>query len=167
MDDSRAADGKSESVFLDIEVWESSRKTLDGSFKAARKNLRKAGPWKLPPGISDDKFADVAYITLDKMNKHDGYSIFAKEVLEEEAPGYNDVVKFPMDFSKMRSKVRKGEYGIGSIAASALYKDFNLVFDNCFLYNDEDGEVAEEASRILGLLPESYVAACAQVLKRG
>lgn len=66
----------------------------------------------------------------------------------------------------MRTKVRKGEYGTGSEAAAAFYQDFRLVFDNCYLYNDEGNEVTEEASRILGLLPETYVAACVQVQKR-
>jgi len=99
--------------------------------------------------------------------RHDGYAVFAKEVSDEEAPGYSEVVKFPMDFSKMRSKVRKGEYGSGSEAAAALFQDFRLVFDNCYLYNDDGNEVTEEASRILGLLPEAFVEACIQVKNRG
>lgn len=98
--------------------------------------------------------------------RHDGYSVFAKEVNDEEAPGYGDVVKYPMDFSKMRTKVRKGEYGVGSEAAAALCKDFRLVFDNCYLYNDDGNDVTEEATRILGILPETYVAACIQVREK-
>ena len=66
----------------------------------------------------------------------------------------------------MRAKVRKGEYGTGSDAAAAFLKDFRLVFDNCFLYNEEGEEVMEEASRILSLLPEAYVEACIQAKKK-
>ena len=108
-------------------------------------------------------FIDLTFICYIR---YDGYSVFAKEVNDEEAPGYSDVVKFPMDFGKMRTKVRKGEYGAGSEAAAAFFKDFRLVFDNCYLYNDDGNEVTDEASRILGLLPETYVAACIQVKEK-
>lgn len=97
--------------------------------------------------------------------RHDDYSIFEKEVTDKDAPGYSSVVTNPMDFGKMRTKIETGEYGSGTEAATALYNDFKLVFDNCYLYNDEGNEVTEEASRILGLLPETYVAACIDVAK--
>lgn len=61
---------KPESVFLDLDFWKSSRESLDGSFKAARKNFFQVGPWELPQGIPEEKFTEVAYITLDKMNKY-------------------------------------------------------------------------------------------------
>jgi Bromodomain len=86
--------------------------------------------------------------------------VFEEEVTDKEAPGYSDVVKFPMDFGTMRKKVKNGEYGTGSEAAALLYKDFRQVFDNCYLYNDEDNEVTTEAIRVLSYLPEAYVAAC-------
>ena len=65
----------------------------------------------------------------------------------------------------MRKKVDAGDYGDSSPAAS-LFEDFLLVFDNCNLYNPADSEVAEEAARILGLLPEAYASACNAVSKR-
>lgn len=58
------------SVYLDLDFWNSARASLDGTFKAARKNLLQFGPWKLPPGIPGEKFSEVAYITLDKMHKY-------------------------------------------------------------------------------------------------
>ena len=111
-------------------------------------------------------YASLSDLTFQCYCRLDGYAVFAKEVNDEEAPGYSDVVKFPMDFGKMRTKVRKGEYGTGSEAAAALFKDFRLVFDNCYLYNDDGNEVTDEASRILGLLPETYVAACIHVREK-
>lgn len=98
--------------------------------------------------------------------RHDRYSIFEEEVSDKEAPGYSDVVKFPMDFGKMREKVKNGEYGTGSTAAAAFYRDFRQVFDNCYLYNDEGNEVTVEATRVLGFLPETYVAACIHVAQK-
>ena len=94
------------------------------------------------------------------MDRHDHYSVFANAVTEDEAPDYYDIVKNPMDFAKMLQKVESGEYGSGSTAAAALYEDFRLVFHNCNLYNDEEGEVLEEATRVFSLLPETYAAAC-------
>ena len=68
--------------------------------------------------------------------------------------------------SKMKSKVEKGEYGEGSEAAERLYDDFLLMFENCSLYNEDDGEVTEEAARILFLVPETYATVCSSVLKK-
>jgi Bromodomain len=109
---------------------------------------------------------EIPYLISYLLRRHDRYSIFAEEVTDKEAPGYSEVVKFPMDFGTMRAKVKNGEYGTGSEAAAALYKDFRQVFDNCYLYNDEGNEVTEEAIRVLGYLPETYVAACIHVAQQ-
>jgi bromodomain-containing protein 7 len=94
----------------------------------------------------------------------DRYSVFEEEVTDNEAPGYSDLVKFPMDFGTMSKKVKDGTYGSrGSEALMAFYKDFRRVFDNCYLYNDEDNEVTTEAIRVLSYLPETFVAACLEV----
>jgi hypothetical protein len=152
--------------YLDVSFWKKEREALDDSFDAARSFLTKHGPWKLPEGVAGSKFADVAKSTITKMNKYDRYSVFAESVGDAEAPGYSDVVKKPMDFGTMMTKVDKKDYGRGDTAAAALYEDFLLVFDNCRLYNPEDSEVAEEAARILALLSESFAAACVAASKK-
>ena len=148
------------SIFLNISHWRRGRMDLDKSFKAARDLMTSKGPWTLPSEIPDDKFKEVALDTLERVAKVDKYSVFAEAVTEDEAPGYFDVVSSPMDFGTMEKKVNEGAYGKGSVAASKLYEDFLLIFDNCLTYNEEDGEIAEEASRILGYIPEAYVNAC-------
>jgi hypothetical protein len=87
-------------------------------------------------------------------------------VTDEDAPDYSGIVKRPMDFGTMQAKVDKGSYGRGNSAAAALYRDFLLVFDNCRLYNTDDGEVTEEAARMFGLLSEAYVSSCIAVAKK-
>lgn len=82
---------------------------------------------------------------------------------EEEAPGYYDVVKDPIDFQTMRKKITEGDYGSGQDAAAGLYEDFLLLFDNCALYNEEGGDVADEAARLLGLLPEAFAVTCSSL----
>jgi hypothetical protein len=154
------------SIFLSATLWKRGRIDLEKSFKAARDLMTSKGPWKLPEDVPDDKFRDVALKALERMGIVDKYSVFADAVTEDEAPGYFDVVSSPMDFGTMLKKVKKNSYGKGSKAAAKLYNDFLLVFDNCMTYNEEDGEIAEEASRILGFVPETYVNACLSVLGR-
>lgn len=107
----------------------------------------------------------LMFIVL-RCRRFDRYSVFAEAVSESEAPGYYDIVKKPMALAAVKSKLEKGEYGDGSEGATKLYTDFLLMFDNCNLYNDDDGEVIEEAARLFALVPETYAAACASVLKK-
>jgi hypothetical protein len=166
VDETEVAEESADANYLDVSFWKKEREALDDSFDAARSFLTRYGPWKLPEGVAGSKFADVAKATLTKMNKFDRYSVFAESVGDSEAPGYSDVVKNPMDFGTMMTKVDKRDYGRGDVASAALYEDFLLVFDNCRLYNPEDSEVAEEAARILALLPESFAAACVAAAKK-
>lgn len=93
--------------------------------------------------------------------------MFSSPVSDEDAPDYSDIVKNPMDFGTMRKKVEKGAYGKGDEAISAFYHDFLLVFDNCRLYNSDEGnEIIEEAARIFGLLTEAYVSSCIAAAKK-
>jgi hypothetical protein len=68
--------------------------------------------------------------------------------------------------SAIKLKVENGEYGEGSDAAEKLYDDMLLMFENCCMYNEDDGEVMEEAARIFSLVPETYAAVCSNVLKK-
>ena len=112
---------------------------------------------------SRERFADFS---LGFCFRYDRYDVFAEAVSEEEAPGYGDIVENPMDFGTMKKKIMANEYGDGSSAASALFDDFVLVFENCHLYNPDDSEVSEEATRVLALLPEAFASACETVGKK-
>jgi len=100
------------------------------------------------------------------MKRHDGYRLFAEKVTDDEAPGYSDVIKNPMDFGTMLEKLDNSAYGKGSEALSKLYHDYLLVFDNCALYNDAGSEVADEAARVMTLLPEVFANACATHMEK-
>jgi hypothetical protein len=152
------------SLYLNAQYWKNEREQLEESFEAANELFTKHGPWTLPEEVGEDRFTDVANAVLAKMTKHDHYSVFAEAVTSEEAPDYYEIVQNPMDFSKMGEKIESGAYGSGSKAAAVLYEDFKLVFNNCHLYNDEEGEVLEEATRVFSLLPETYAIACRSTL---
>jgi chromodomain-helicase-DNA-binding protein 7 len=151
-------DGNSAAIYLDVNLWKTEREALDASFKAARAHFVKRGPWKLPSGVGG--FRQAARQTLIKMGKHDIHDLFKKPVTDAEAEGYSEIVKNPMDFGTMKQKAETGGYGTGDVAAAGFYNDFLLTFDNCALYNDEDGDVGREAARLLRLLPETYSEAC-------
>jgi hypothetical protein len=153
-------------VFADLTAWKKKKSTLGESFKDSRDFFTSEGHWQLPDSLPADKFAEVAKATLKAMDKIDKYSVFAHAVTDAEAPGYSDVVLNPMDFGTMLAKVDAGTYGTGSAAAKNFYEDFLLVFDNCLLYNEEDGEVGAEASRILRQLPEAFVNSVVAVGKK-
>jgi len=103
---------------------------------------------------------EVSKILLAKMKKLDQYNLFAHPVKDSEAPGYSDTVTDPMDFGTIKANVEKGQYGRGSDVVKGMYNDILLTMDNCALYNEEDSEVAQEAARIMSLLPETFANAC-------
>ncbi len=154
------------SAFLDAGLWKDERELLDGSFEAAKAHFKRRGSWLFPSELKPSKFKDVALGTLTKMGRFDRYSVFAEPVGESEAPGYFDVVKEPIDMATMREKVENGDYGDGSTGAAKFYRDFRLMFENCATYNDDEGEVIEEAARLFALVPETYAAQCALALKK-
>lgn len=165
-DEATQDEDNSDEIFMDTAAWKESREALSDSFGDARNHFLKNGPWRFPSSLNPSSFKDIAFITISKLSKIDRYSIFAEAVDEEEAPGYYEVVKNPIDIQIIETKIQNEDYGTGSKAAGSLFEDFLLMFDNCALYNDDEGEVIEEATRVFGLLPETFAAACKTVLKR-
>jgi hypothetical protein len=60
---------ESNSKFVDLDFWKNGREGLDGSFGAARIHFMQMGPWRIPGQVSPERFADVAKLTLAKMDK--------------------------------------------------------------------------------------------------
>ncbi|ODM98009.1 Peregrin [Orchesella cincta] len=61
----------------------------------------------------------------------DEQEIFTEPVSIEDVPDYLTIVQTPMDFSLMQKKQSSGEYS----SLDDLEKDFNLMIDNCKLFN--------------------------------
>jgi len=154
--------------YLDVALLKKERENLGGdlSFDASRMLFTSRGAWVLPKPLTPDKFRDIAIAIFKKVEKIDRYSVFAEPVSDSDAPDYSDIVKNPMDLETMNSKVEKGLYGEGTEGASKLYSDFLLMFDNCRLYNEDDGEVTDEAARMMALVPEIFGGACAAIFKK-
>lgn len=64
----------------------------------------------------------------------DTQQIFMEPVDQTEVPDYGEVVKHPMDFSTMKSKIDNLEYW----SIDDFEKDFNLMISNCLAYNAKD-----------------------------
>lgn len=87
---------------------------------------------------SMDAFNTISLSALiDDVIKHKHAWPFTKPVSANEVPDYFDVIKRPMDFGKIKSKLNLGGYMMNEQAMS----DVELVFFNCDLYNSAGSEI--------------------------
>ncbi|OWM78496.1 hypothetical protein CDL15_Pgr016220 [Punica granatum] len=71
-------------------------------------------------------------LLLDILKRRDTLKIFAEPVNAAEVQGYDVVVKDPMDFGTISSKLSRGEYKM----LEEFEHDVFLVFSNAMLFND-------------------------------
>jgi len=81
------------------------------------------------------------------LEKKDASNFFSQPVSDAFAPGYSKIIKEPMDFSTMNKKVEEGRYEDLII----FRKDFELICNNCMLYNTPDTIYYKAAKRLLQL----------------
>lgn len=87
---------------------------------------------------SFDAFNAISLSTLiDEVIKQRQAWPFTKPVSVNEVPDYLDVIKRPMDFGKIKSKLNLGDYRTNE----DVMKDVEQVFYNCDLYNISDSEI--------------------------
>lgn len=84
-----------------------------------------------PEELTKDKLFSIMSDTLKRLIEKDDESIFAEPVTEEDAPGYSEMIKVPMDLSLIERKFNSSEYS----SLEDLEKDFSLMIDNCKKYN--------------------------------
>jgi hypothetical protein len=159
----RRSPGSPEDVdeMFDVDTLQAEHDALQ-TWEASRDSVTKLGPWRLPSEI-ESEFKEVGKLTIINLSKVDEYDIFADPVDASEVPDYYEAITHPMDFSTMKSKVMKGEYGEGSAAAAKLYEDFLLVFDNCYQFNNGEGEVVEEGMLVLKAMSLTFAKCCIEV----
>ncbi|CAD5218508.1 unnamed protein product [Bursaphelenchus okinawaensis] len=69
--------------------------------------------------------------TLERLIEKDHLLVFTQPVNEDEVPGYFNIIKKPMDFDKMRKKLKNGEYK----RVADMKADFDLMMANCETFN--------------------------------
>lgn len=89
--------------------------------------------------VNDDLLLDNVSILkmLDEVAKHENAWPFLRPVSRQEVPDYYKVIKTPMDFAKIRSKLNTGQYSTNG----EVLKDIQLIFVNCDLYNKNESEI--------------------------
>ncbi|XP_063101504.1 bromodomain-containing protein 8-like [Cavia porcellus] len=82
-------------------------------------------------------FKKTLLLVWKMVASHRFSSPFLKPVSEKQAPGYNDVVKRPMDLTSLKRNLSKGR--IRTMAQ--FLRDLMLMFQNAVMYNDSDHHV--------------------------
>uniref|UniRef100_A0A182SGV1 Bromodomain adjacent to zinc finger domain protein 1A n=1 Tax=Anopheles maculatus TaxID=74869 RepID=A0A182SGV1_9DIPT len=77
------------------------------------------------------------YTLIDDILKHPHSWPFNRPVSAKEVPDYYAVIKNPMDFARIKSKLNMGDYKINE----QMLADVQLVFRNCDLYNTDETDV--------------------------
>lgn len=136
------------------------RKSNDGSRRASRRSSirtsRKNTPEPERPNRKSLKKADEPAIDrrskrsldnnfnminlgslIDEIIKHSESYPFNTAVSKSDVPDYYEVIKNPMDFSKIKSKLNLGDYQTNE----QMMKDIQLVFYNCDLYNLSNSDI--------------------------
>ncbi|XP_073818112.1 ATP-dependent chromatin assembly factor large subunit [Musca autumnalis] len=90
----------------------------------------------------------ILYELLEKIMKHEHAWPFLRPVSQSEVPDYYDIIKNPMDFAKIKSKLNMGSYQINE----EVMRDIELVFGNCDEYNVKGNEIYEAGATL-----EKYV----------
>ncbi|OON18894.1 Bromodomain protein, partial [Opisthorchis viverrini] len=81
---------------------------------------------------------------LEILQGLDKNGFFAEPVGPELAPDYHLIIKHPMDFATMRSKIEQSCY----LSIREFEADYNLMLNNCFQYNRRDSIYYAAATRI-------------------
>lgn len=93
-----------------------------------------------------DNWLEKSLQILDKIAKDGRAAPFQLPVaqLYGDLPGYSEIVKNPMDISTVRRRILRGHY----TAIDQFAKDMRLIWENTYLYNDEECEVYQYAKQL-------------------
>ncbi|SNX83669.1 uncharacterized protein MEPE_02376 [Melanopsichium pennsylvanicum] len=111
------------------------KSTSAGSSNPSRrpiKRLRSKGLYEALPKL------------VENLQRRDSYKFFCEPVNPDDVPGYNDVIKLPMDFGTMQRKVDDRLYS----HMDEFKADFQLVISNAQTFNPEGTLYYNEAKRI-------------------
>ena len=105
-------------------------------------------PSSRPPASEQQKTSALAKLLeylLIMLEKKDVSNFFGIPVSDTFAPGYSTIIREPMDFSTMRSKIEEGGY-----ENLEMFKhDFELICTNCMTYNGADTPYYKAAKKLL------------------
>jgi hypothetical protein len=123
---------------------------------AAYEKILKSG--KTLPEILRTRWTDVAIKQLAKWRRKDTYGYFHAPVPLEYVPDYLTVIKTPMDFGTMETRLDERLYADYEAFAS----DFRLICQNAMLYNGPKSPYHKVAKSLLGVGNRAITAAIAR-----
>jgi len=129
--------------------------------KLASTNFPKSDEFKLPQlslPLSPDlpprrSNSSLLKEFLDSLLQHECSWPFLEPVDEKEAPDYYSIVKNPMDFSKIKKKVDRGDY---EYQTEMFAGDVRLIFQNCLLYNECNSYYYSMATNLAAIFEKKY-----------
>ncbi|THH15407.1 hypothetical protein EW146_g5058 [Bondarzewia mesenterica] len=129
--------------------------------KKKGKTLEDVDVKKTPRPIKLKPLKEVLTTLITKIKKKDAYAFFLRPVDASKVQGYADVIKRPMDFGTMTSKVERNKYrSLEEFAA-----DFHLVASNAKTFNPPGTLYHTEAERIETWGSEHIAKAAAHVIE--
>ncbi|XP_076892874.1 uncharacterized protein LOC143544727 isoform X1 [Bidens hawaiensis] len=106
-----------------------------------------SGPTTTP--LPDKK---LLIFILDRLQKKDTHAVFSEPVDPDELPDYFEVIKQPMDFGTVRSKLDEGLYS----NLEELEADVYLICSNAMQYNSSDTVFFRQARSIHELAKRDF-----------
>uniref|UniRef100_A0A6B2E558 Bromodomain adjacent to zinc finger domain protein 1A n=1 Tax=Phlebotomus kandelakii TaxID=1109342 RepID=A0A6B2E558_9DIPT len=114
------------------------RRSLRSQNEAQEAPIEKSGGKKLRRSGENLPLDSVSlYTLLDAIAKHVDSWPFNRPVAKVEVPDYYEIIKNPMDFAKIKSKLNCGDYATNEM----LIRDIEQVFQNCDAYNNSDSKI--------------------------
>lgn len=110
----------------------------------------------LAMNIDDHEQCLNILIELEKSKNRKATWPFLFPVTEEDAPGYFEIIKYPIDLSTIRAKLESKTYA----STAEFFGDLKLITQNCFKYNPKETEVykcGEELCRLIAGLQSNDV----------
>uniref|UniRef100_A0A8C1WD61 Bromodomain and PHD finger containing, 3b n=1 Tax=Cyprinus carpio TaxID=7962 RepID=A0A8C1WD61_CYPCA len=147
-------DEKLNAVREELKYWQKLRHDLERArllIELIRKREKlKREQVKIHQAVTEHQLTPVLVLlrsTLEQLQEKDTAKIFAQPVNLKEVPDYLEFIAHPMDFSTIKSKLEAHKYR----SITDLEADFNLMINNCLLYNAKDTVFYQAAIRLRDL----------------
>ena len=98
----------------------------------------------IPKAALSDADRQNCWKVLNAIKSHENSWPFLEPVLDEVAPGYSQIIKYPMDLTTIQKKLERKQYN----AALAFFNDCKQIFVNCRMYNASGSAIADIADRL-------------------
>lgn len=111
-------------------------------------------PISSSPLNAGEDWAGLAKGIIEQLSSHE-YAVPFLEPVDPVAlgiPTYHEIIKHPMDFGTVRTKLAQGTY----TSPAELHRDVTLIFANCYRFNGKNAPISEAARSLQSLYNRLY-----------